>query len=88
MSRAGATLSQRHSDLTEGVILAAAIDLLEHSSVAELTVREIAKRANISSRTIFRYFPMRSRSSSCWTGTRQQRPRANASWRGRTSASS
>jgi AcrR family transcriptional regulator len=58
MSR-GATLSQRHSDLTEGVILAAAIDLLEHSSVAELTVREIAQQATISSRTIFRYFPTR-----------------------------
>jgi len=53
------TLSQRHSDLTQQVILAAAIDLLEHASVAELTVRDVATRANISSRTVFRYFPTR-----------------------------
>jgi AcrR family transcriptional regulator len=59
MSTPAATLSQRHSDLTEAVILSAAIDLLEHSTVAELTVREVAQRANISSRTVFRYFPSR-----------------------------
>ena len=59
MSRPATTLSQRHSDLTQEVILAAAIDLLEHASVAELTVRDVAQRANISSRTIFRYFPTR-----------------------------
>jgi AcrR family transcriptional regulator len=59
MSTPVSTLSQRHSDLTEGLILAAAIDLLEHSSVGELTVGGVAERANISSRTIFRYFPTR-----------------------------
>jgi AcrR family transcriptional regulator len=59
MSRPAATLSQRHSDLTQELILAAAIDLLEHSSVAELTVRDVAQRANISARTVFRYFPTR-----------------------------
>lgn len=59
MSRPVATLSQRHSDLTQELILAAAIDLLEHSSVAELTVRDVAQRANISARTVFRYFPTR-----------------------------
>jgi AcrR family transcriptional regulator len=59
MSTPLVTLSQRHSDLTEGLILAAAIDLLEHSSVGELTVGGVAQRANISSRTIFRYFPTR-----------------------------
>lgn len=59
MSRPATTLSQRHSDLTQELILAAAIDLLEHSSVAELTVRDVAQRANISARTVFRYFPTR-----------------------------
>jgi AcrR family transcriptional regulator len=59
MSRPIATLSRRHSDLTQELILAAAIDLLEHSSVAELTVRDVAQRANISARTVFRYFPTR-----------------------------
>jgi hypothetical protein len=59
MSTPATTLSQRHSDLTEGLILAAATDLLQHASMAELTVRDVAQRANISSRTIFRYFPTR-----------------------------
>jgi AcrR family transcriptional regulator len=59
MSRPATTLSQRHSDLTQQLILASAIDLLEHSSVGELTVRDVAQRANISSRTIFRYFATR-----------------------------
>jgi AcrR family transcriptional regulator len=59
MSISPATLSKRHSDLTHQLILAAAVDLLEHASVAELTVRDVAQRANISSRTIFRYFPSR-----------------------------
>ncbi len=54
-----ATLSQRKSDLTHGLILRAAIELLEHSSVAELTVRDVAAQANISERTVFRYFPDR-----------------------------
>ncbi len=53
------TLAQRHTDLTEQLILEAALQLLERSSVADLTVRAVAVQANISERTIFRYFPTR-----------------------------
>ena len=53
------TLSDRHNDLTRQLILGAALAALEHATVGELTVRAVAKHANISERTIFRYFPSR-----------------------------
>ena len=53
------SLAERQSGLTERVILDAAVAILEGSSVRELTAREIAARANISERTVFRYFPTR-----------------------------
>jgi AcrR family transcriptional regulator len=54
-----AKLSDRRNDLTRQVILDAALDTLEHASVGELTVRAVAKHANISERTVFRYFASR-----------------------------
>jgi len=53
------SLVERHSDLTRRVILDAALDALEDSSVGELTVRAVAKRARIAERTVFRYFNSR-----------------------------
>jgi AcrR family transcriptional regulator len=53
------TLSDRRNDLTRTLILDAAIETLEHASVSELTVRAVAKHANISERTIFRYYASR-----------------------------
>jgi AcrR family transcriptional regulator len=53
------TLTQRQTDLTHQLILQAALQLLERSSVADLTVRRVAAQANISERTIFRYFSTR-----------------------------
>lgn len=53
------TLAERQADLTRQVILAAALDTLERGSVADLTVRAVAKLANISERTVFRYFATR-----------------------------
>src|SRR3954467_15240765 len=50
------TLAERHTDLTRQLILDAAVATLERASVAELTVRAVAKQANISERTVFRYF--------------------------------
>lgn len=58
-NRKVATLSDRRNDLTRQVIIDAALDALEHASVGELTVRAVAKHANISERTVFRYFPSR-----------------------------
>jgi AcrR family transcriptional regulator len=52
-------LSERHSDLTRKLILDAALDMLERASLAELTARAVAKQANISERTVFRYFATR-----------------------------
>jgi AcrR family transcriptional regulator len=56
---APATLADRQSDLTRQLILQAALERLEHASLGELTVRAVAKHANISERTVFRYFATR-----------------------------
>jgi AcrR family transcriptional regulator len=53
------TLTDRRNDLTRSLILEAALKTLERSSVGELTVRTVARHANISERTVFRYFPTR-----------------------------
>jgi len=54
-----ATLSDRRNDLTRALILDAAIEMLERASVSELTIRAVAKHANISERTVFRYYASR-----------------------------
>jgi tetracycline repressor-like protein len=61
MSRARAVtkLSELRFDVTQRLILDAALEVLEHSSVGELTVRAAAAQAGISERTIFRYFATR-----------------------------
>jgi AcrR family transcriptional regulator len=60
MSRsANATLADRRSDMTLRLILDAAVELLEEGGVRELTMRAAAKRANISERTVFRYYATR-----------------------------
>jgi AcrR family transcriptional regulator len=53
------SLASRHTDLTQRVILDAALELLEQASVHELSARAVAKHAGISERTIFRYFANR-----------------------------
>ncbi|MGE5615887.1 MAG: TetR/AcrR family transcriptional regulator [Bacillota bacterium] len=53
------SLTERQSDLTARLILDAAIATLEDESVKGLTVRAVAARANISERTVFRYFATR-----------------------------
>jgi AcrR family transcriptional regulator len=53
------TLAERRADLTERLILDAAVQLLETSSLAEVTARAVARHAGISERTIFRYFATR-----------------------------
>jgi AcrR family transcriptional regulator len=60
MSRlAAATLTNRRNELSRSLILGAAVDVLERSGVSELTARAVARHANISERTVFRYFPTR-----------------------------
>jgi AcrR family transcriptional regulator len=53
------SLAERKNDLTRQLILDAAVDVLEHAGVSTLTMRAVAKRANISERTVFRYFATR-----------------------------
>jgi AcrR family transcriptional regulator len=53
------SLADRQTDLTRRLILDTASEMLERTSVGELTVRAVAKRANISERTVFRYFATR-----------------------------
>jgi AcrR family transcriptional regulator len=60
MSTANAlTLADRRNELTRRLILDTAVDLLETDGVSSLTVRAVAQRANISERTVFRYFATR-----------------------------
>lgn len=53
------SLVSRQTDLTQSLILDAAVELLQAASVMELSIRAVAKRANISERTVFRHFPSR-----------------------------
>lgn len=53
------TLAARKSDFTQGLILEAAIQLLLEDPKAPLSVRAVARRAEISERTVFRYFATR-----------------------------
>ncbi len=53
------TLADRQADFTRRLILDTAVRSLEHTSIGELTLRAVAKAANISERTVFRYFATR-----------------------------
>jgi AcrR family transcriptional regulator len=61
MSSTGtATLADRKNEFTRRFVLDAAVQLLERSTpLAEVTFLAVAKRANISQRTLFRYFRTR-----------------------------
>lgn len=53
------TLTEQQTDLTQRLILDAALQTLQDESVGGLTVRAVAKKAGISERTVFRYFATR-----------------------------
>ena len=59
MSRVSATLADRRNDLSRQLMLDAAVAVLESGSFSDLTARSIARQANVSERTVFRYFPSR-----------------------------
>jgi AcrR family transcriptional regulator len=54
-----ASLTERRNDLTRALIMDSAVAVLENGAVNELTIRAVAKRANMSERTVFRYFASR-----------------------------
>ena len=51
------SLRQRHTDRTRDAIVTAAFELFASKGYAETTIDEIAERADVASRTFFRYFP-------------------------------
>jgi AcrR family transcriptional regulator len=53
------TLADRRNDVTRRLILDTAVDLLEVDGMSSLTMRAVAKRAQMSERTVFRYFATR-----------------------------
>ncbi|HEY6139793.1 MAG TPA: helix-turn-helix domain-containing protein [Thermoanaerobaculia bacterium] len=53
------TLTEQRTDLTQRLIIDAALQTLQEDSVGGLTMRAVAKRARLSERTIFRYFATR-----------------------------
>jgi AcrR family transcriptional regulator len=55
----GPTLRERHQDTTRDVIVDALVDLLENSGPFEFSFFELGRRAGVSVRTVYRYFPTR-----------------------------
>ncbi|WP_169806044.1 TetR/AcrR family transcriptional regulator [Azohydromonas lata] len=53
------TLTERHTDATQQLILASAVELLAQADVNDVTARAVARHAGISERTVFRYFASR-----------------------------
>jgi AcrR family transcriptional regulator len=53
------TLADRRNEVTRRLILDTAVELLETDGMSSLTMRAVAKRANMSERTVFRYFATR-----------------------------
>ena len=59
MSHDMSSLTVLHTDHTERLILESALAVLKDDSFTGLTVRAVARKAGMSERTIFRYFPTR-----------------------------
>lgn len=59
MSTAETSLRQRHSELTRDLILRTVAEMLDENGTADLVVPEVARRAGVSLRTVYRHFPSR-----------------------------
>src|SRR4051794_23100903 len=59
MSTPETSLRQRHSELTQDVILRTVAELLEQGELADLSVPEVARRSGVSLRTVYRHFATR-----------------------------
>jgi AcrR family transcriptional regulator len=53
------SLRHRHSELTRELILRTVATMLEEGGAGELVVPEVARRAGVSLRTVYRHFPSR-----------------------------
>lgn len=52
-------LRQRHTALTRETILRALVDVISEGGLAGFSVQEVADRAGVSHRTVYRYYPSR-----------------------------
>ncbi|HZQ64762.1 MAG TPA: TetR/AcrR family transcriptional regulator [Gaiellaceae bacterium] len=52
-------LREQHAELTRELILGALVDLLQADERGEISVPEVARKAGVSLRTVYRYFPTR-----------------------------
>jgi AcrR family transcriptional regulator len=59
MDTSKTSLRQSHSELTRDLILRTVAVMLEEGAPSELVVPEVARRANVSLRTVYRHFPSR-----------------------------
>jgi AcrR family transcriptional regulator len=59
MSTTETSLRQRHSELTRDLILRTVAEMLDENGTADLVVPEVARRAGVSLRTVYRHFPSR-----------------------------
>jgi len=53
------SLREQHADLTRELILGALVELLEEGGADEISVQDVARKAGVSLRTVYRYFPTR-----------------------------
>jgi AcrR family transcriptional regulator len=56
---ATASLRERHAEVTRELILRALAELLQNERADELSVPDVARRAGVSLRTVYRHFPTR-----------------------------
>lgn len=54
-----ASLREQHAELTRELILRALAELLQNGRAGELSVRDVARKAGVSLRTVYRHFPTR-----------------------------
>jgi AcrR family transcriptional regulator len=53
------SLREQQADLTRELILRALVELLEEGGAEEISVQDVARKAGVSLRTVYRYFPTR-----------------------------
>jgi TetR/AcrR family transcriptional regulator, cholesterol catabolism regulator len=59
MSTSETSLRHRHSELTRDLILRTVAEMLDEGESSDLVVPEVARRAGVSLRTVYRHFPSR-----------------------------
>src|SRR5216117_2045482 len=59
MDTAKTSLRHRHAELTRDLILRTVVAMLEEGAPSELVVPDVARRAGVSLRTVYRHFPTR-----------------------------